>query len=321
MYCTRIAQEPENVYAGSRAVEFTLPQQAVELSNAVAKEVDPEREVLFLRYYSKFDAGFDVTGSCHNGGGMSAHYFINGQATPGVPSNGYNKFLAEFECWRGDAQTASPGYLNVYIYHPEQRSNYGDHFFPTGLVMPNTSLPYDFGQDFVSRPDMVPELGRWYCYEFMIKANTVGQRDGRIACWVDGALIADFPNLRLRNADSLKIDRFNLSLHAGSNTVRETRKWYDNVVAATSYIGPMNTGTGVSPAQPNPMPAHSVAPWLGVRGTGLWGAVPVFLYDVNGRLVYANTHPAGSGKMEAITLPQNKVYVIVPNTGRNASAR
>jgi hypothetical protein len=39
--------------------------------------------------------------------------------------------------------------------------------------------------------------------------------------------------------DTLKIDRFNLSLHIGSNTVGETWKWYDNVVAATSYIGPV----------------------------------------------------------------------------------
>ena len=37
----------------------------------------------------------------------------------------------------------------------------------------------------------------------------------------------------------LKIDRFNLSLHIGSNTAGEMRKWYDNVVAATSYIGPV----------------------------------------------------------------------------------
>jgi hypothetical protein len=74
----------------------------------------------------------------------------------------------------------------------------------------------------------------------MRKANTPGARDGEIALWVDGALIARFPNLRLRDVATLKIDRFNLSLHIGSNTVSETSKWYDNVVAATSYIGPMS---------------------------------------------------------------------------------
>ena len=50
----------------------------------------------------------------------------------------------------------------------------------------------------------------------------------------------DFPNLRLRDIDTLKIDRFGLSFHIGSNPAGETKKWYDNVVAATSYIGPVS---------------------------------------------------------------------------------
>jgi hypothetical protein len=236
---TRIATEPENVHAGKQAVEFTLPQQTTELSNAVQKVLTNELDALYLRFHSKFDTSFDVVGSSHNGGGISAHYFENGQATPGVPADGTNKFLVEFECWRGEATTPAPGQLNVYIYHPEQRSQWGDHFFPTGIVLPNSSLPYDFGPEFVSRPDVTPELGRWYGYEVYLKANTPGQRDGRITLWVDGELIADFPNLRLRDIDTLTIDRFNLSLHAGSNPAGVTRKWYDNVVAATSYIGPM----------------------------------------------------------------------------------
>jgi hypothetical protein len=125
------------------------------------------------------------------------------------------------------------------IYHPEQRSQWGDHFFPTGTVLPNSSEPFDFGPDFVSRPDIVPELDRWYCYEYMVEANTPGARDGRITFWLDGVLAGDFPNLRLRDVDSLKIDRFGLSFHIGSNPAGETKKWYDNVVAATAYIGPM----------------------------------------------------------------------------------
>ena len=239
----RIVQETEHVYSGGKALEFTLPQQSAELSNGVQVSLAKQRDLLFLRYYSKFDTTFDITGSCHNGGGISAHYFNGYNSTPGVPANGYNKFLVEFECWRGDAQTANPGQYNVYIYHPEQRTNYGDHFFPNGEVMPNTSLHFDFGPDFMSRPNVIPQLGRWYCHEVMLKANTIGMRDGRIACWLDGVLIADFPNLRFRDVDTIKIDRFNVSFHAGSNTVRATRKWYDNIVAATSYIGPLNPGT------------------------------------------------------------------------------
>lgn len=236
---TRIATEPGNFNGGEKALEFTVPQRDAELSNAVAKTLSPARDALFLRYYSKFDTPFDVVGSSHNGSSISAQYFPGGQATPGVPADGTNKFLANLENWRGDPSTPSPGELNVYIYHPAQRSQWGDHFFPSGRVLPNSSQPFDFGPDFVARPEQTPELARWYCYELMLHANTPGKKDGRIAGWVDGRLVADFPNLRLRDIASLKIDRFGLDFHIGRNPNGETKKWYDDVVAATRYIGPL----------------------------------------------------------------------------------
>ena len=237
---------PANVYRGKQSLEFTLPQQEAELSDAVEKALKPERDILFLRYYSKYESPFDVVGSSHNGAGISAHYNNDkGQATPGIPADGKNKFLANLETWRGEASTASPGNLNIYMYRPGQRSQWGDHLFPTGLVMPNTSLAGDFGPTFVKRPEIIPQLDRWYCYEFMVKANTPGtaggpgKDDGRVAVWLDGKLVADFPHLRLRDVEALKIDRFALCFHIKSNAKGVARKWYDNVVAATSYIGPV----------------------------------------------------------------------------------
>jgi hypothetical protein len=233
-----VTTDAAHVAHGAKALELILPQQDKELSDATDKVLSPEEDVLFLRYYSKYRPPYDVIGSSHNGSSISAHYFINGQATPGVPANGTNKFLVNLETWRGEAATPSPGTLNVYVYHPAQRDAYGDHFFPTGKVLPNTSLPFDFGPTFVARPDILPELDRWYCFEYMVKANTPGQKDGRIAIWLDGKLVADFGNLRLRDVASLKIDRFGLSFHIKSNPNGESAKWYDDVVAARAYIGP-----------------------------------------------------------------------------------
>jgi hypothetical protein len=246
----RIATESANIHGGQKALEMTVPQQSAELSNSVARMLSQEQDVLFMRYYSRFDPGWDQVGSSHNGGCLSAHYFINGQATPGVPANGTNKYLATFEDGRFESAVPTPGPLNIYIYWPEQADNYGDHFFPSGTVLPFSSTrsgAATFGPDFVSRPDVTPDLGRWYCYEFMVKANTPGLRDGRIACWVDGRLIADFPNLRLRDVSTLKMDRAELMLHIHSNTTRVNKKWYDDVVVAKSYIGPMSTGSGTPP--------------------------------------------------------------------------
>ena len=242
----RLATEPENVFAGGQALEFTVPQQEAELSNATDRSVSPELDTLYLRYYSKFRGPYDIVGSSHNGSMISSHYFINGQATPGVPADGTNKFLANLENWRGEPETASPGLLNIYVYHPEQRSQYGDHFYSDGTITPYDPDPPPnyFGPDFIPRANIIPELDTWHCYEYMVQANTPGQRDGRIAFWYDGVLAGDFQNLRLRDVDSLKIDRFGLSFHIGSNPIAENRKWYDNVVAATSYIGPRHEGGG-----------------------------------------------------------------------------
>jgi hypothetical protein len=242
----RIASEAVNVFRGSKAIEMTIPKQSSEAGNVLAKRLSPERDVLFVRYYAKFDSAYNVAaGSSHNGSTIEANY-----CCPGVRADGYNKFFVSYEAGR-EGTDPNPGRLNVYVYHPDQRDVWGDHFFPTGRVAPIDQIPGDFGATFVARPDVIPELGRWYAYELMVKANTPGQRDGRIAMWLDGKLIADFPNLRLRETTALKIDKLTLGLHVYSNTLGVAKKWYDNVVAATSYIGPISGNQPVLNAPSN----------------------------------------------------------------------
>ncbi len=228
-----------NVFAGSKSLGMTVPILNGEVSNTAIKYVNPTLDVLFVRYHAKYDSGFNVRGSSHNGNCISSKY-----SGPGIPANGTNKWLVSFEAGRWETSEPNPGKLNVYVYHPEQRDIWGDHFYPNGEVSPNTSLPYNFGPNFVSRPNVTPTLGVWHSYELMVKANTPGQRDGRIAMWYDGQLIADFMNLRLRDTTDLKIDKFSIDLHVNGQTSSVTKKWYDNVVAARSYIGPMYTGSG-----------------------------------------------------------------------------
>jgi hypothetical protein len=327
----RVATEAGKVYAGRKAVEFRCPRQTAELSNTVARDLaeDDELEIMFLRYYTKFDASFDISGSCHNGGGISAHYFINGRATPGVPADGYNKFLAEFESWRATDADTSPGLLNVYIYHPEQRSQWGDHFFPNGEVMPNTSIPGNFGDTFIARPQKRCMLGTWYCCEMMVKANTPGMRDGRIACWLDGVLIADFPNLRLRDTDTLTINR---SLHAGTNPAAETWKYYDNVVAATSYIGPMVSAGPLSRRASRPPDFKSR---LSIHGAYLSfylehpDQVAIELFTPRGRLVHRLARGSYAAGCHRIQLHgqlhghdrANGVYHVRMNTSETTETR
>ena len=247
----RLVEEPGNVNGGRKALEFTFPQRADAVGNGVMKRLKEERDILFLRFYTKYEKGLDVTGagSFHNGGSISAHYHVDGRSTPGKRADGRNKFLVNYEA-TVHSKAPPPGHLMAYVYHPEQRDDYGDIFFPSGRVQPNPVKPADFGSGFVSRPDVVPELDRWQCFEFMVKANTVGRRDGRIACWLEGRLIADFPNMRFRDVETLRIDYFSVGGYINPNKVRTNRIWYDDVVAATSYIGPMAGARRRAEAQP-----------------------------------------------------------------------
>ena len=96
-------------------------------------------------------------------------------------------------------------------------------------------------------PNFLPQRTRWYCYELMVRANTPGQRDGEVKYWIDGKLVTDFPNLNIRSVSTLKMDEAHIGLQA-MHSERVNKKWYDNVVIATKYLGPMAS------ASPTPSP-------------------------------------------------------------------
>jgi len=220
---------------GSKAAELTLPVTSSEVSNALVKNLATKQDVLFVRVYTKFAPGYHQTDG-HNGIRIAGNY-----TGPGRRPNGLDFFLTLMEnsIYYGEAR---PGYTNLYIYYPEQRDVWGDHWYPDGKVLPFDGTPGSFGSGFVRRPNFIPLIDRWYSYELMVKLNSPGQRDGRVALWIDGVLVADFQNVRFRDVDTLKIDQIQLELHAKSNPSGADKKWYDNVVVATSYIGPMVSG-------------------------------------------------------------------------------
>lgn len=241
----RIASETGNRYAGSKALEITISSGPAEVSNELRKRLSPTRDTVFIRAYTKFGASNSVIGSSHNNLWLSANY-----STPGVPADGTNKFLVVNDAYRDSTSVANPGEMSVYIYHPEQRSEWGDYWFPDGRVLPFDREPGNFGDDFVSRSDFVPNLNQWYSLEMMVKANTPGQRDGRIALWVDGILIADWMNVRLRDISTLKMDLASLTFHVNASRTAPLTKYFDNVVIATSYIGPLAPSGVVRPLPP-----------------------------------------------------------------------
>src|SRR5262249_44882575 len=138
---------------------------------------------------------------------------------PGIKADGTNKFDAILDLWSFDPAIPAPGYLVPYVYHMDQQHEWGEQFYPSGRTLPGINGARKlFGPTFIARPDVIPTRGRWYCYELMVQANAPGQRDGRVAFWIDGRLAGDFPNLRFHTVDSLRLNRADLMLYVTGPT-------------------------------------------------------------------------------------------------------
>jgi hypothetical protein len=261
----RIAAEAGNFFSGSKALEFSLPISTVEVSNSLRKRLSPEQDTVFLRAYTKFDSGYSVTTSNHNGLRLSAKYPGPGTMPP-ADGTGFFLFLLQNNILGTTlAGESAPGYSHLYVYWPKQRSAFGDHWYPDGMVKPFSGEIGNQGEwlafpnqypDFKAMPNFLPQRNRWYCYELMVRANTPGQNDGEVKYWIDGKLISDFPDLNVRSISTLKIDEAHIGLHA-AHSERLNKKWYDNVVIATQYIGPMASASPVPSPTPTPTPSPS----------------------------------------------------------------
>ncbi len=239
-----VTEQAENVHSGKKAVQMTIvrPGSGEAGGLALEKYFEGGFDTLFLRYYAKFGKDTELYhGGAHNGGRIAAVAVGAPPTSPGLRADGSNQFIVRLDSWRPEEEIPSPGHLVLYVYHMDQAGRWGDQFFPSGRVIPPGRRL--FGEDFVPRPDFIPERDRWYCYELMVQANTPGRRDGRVAFWVDGRLVGDFPDLRLRNVAALKSDRVQLALYTQNRRVqKDVTMWYDDVVVATSYIGLQVTG-------------------------------------------------------------------------------
>jgi len=139
---------------------------------------------------------------------------------------------------------APPGWVYNYCCHMDQSSGYGDVLVADG----DLNQRYPFSADFVPRANVTPQLNRWNCYELMVECNTVGARDGRVAIWINGKLVMDHPGLRLRGIEKIVSRYISIGVYSSEVLPNQTA-WYDDVVIAKQYIGPMATG---GPALPLP---------------------------------------------------------------------
>jgi hypothetical protein len=238
-----IGRGPGIAHSGEQSLQMRMERAG---SMGLSKYFPPGHDRLFLRYYLRYAE--DFPGAHHVGGAIEARAPGVPHANPGVPADGRNKITVLLDHWSFEPNVKPPGPLVAYVYHMDQQHQWGEQFYPSGRIQPQENERRNlFGPGFTPRPDLIPERGRWYCFELMVEAGEPGKRGGRVAFWVDGRLVGDFPNLRFRTTPELKLNRVDLALYESRDT--GTRQvWFDDVVVATEYIGPMRPAPSRSSA-------------------------------------------------------------------------
>jgi hypothetical protein len=189
----------------------------------------PGVETMYARFYVKFH---DQTGYIHHFVTLVA----DRTPTPwpkggaGETPPGDAKFSTGIEPTGRWGKFPPPGVWNFYTYWHEMKTKWGSVF--NGKQEPI-------------------QPGRWYCVEVMLKANSSPEKDDGVqAFWVDGELYGRFDGFRWRTTDKLKINSFWLLYYNTDQPARHNKDprpesrvqevWFDDIVIATEYIGPVH---------------------------------------------------------------------------------
>jgi hypothetical protein len=126
---------------------------------------------------------------------------------------------------------AIPTQLRMYTYYPGMPTQ-SDGTTCYGSSGANTGATYNSGLPPLSR-------GTWHEVEFWVKLNTVGQPNGLQRVWIDGSLLAEWPNLTYRYTSDLRLNRVMLGFsHAGAEAASVQRQLYldDLVILAAQPV-------------------------------------------------------------------------------------
>ena len=242
--------------AGARSLRMTgtLGQDS---GSHLYTVLDPGLEVAHLRFYAKFaqDHGYE-------------HHFVSigGYRPPtpwpnpraGTRPAGDDRVAVFVDPVGRYGKFAPPGAWTLYTYWADMKVS------ADGRYWGNCLSP--------ARPALVPR-GRWTCVEVMVRLNDPAKADGELALWVDGKVVlhvrrgvrrgdwsgmgfdlvesggAEFEGLRLRTSKDLKVNYVWLEHYVDEQAQRQNRVvtepnrvnrvWFDDVVVAKSYVGPI----------------------------------------------------------------------------------
>jgi hypothetical protein len=185
-------------------------------------------DTMFARFYVKFH---EKTGYPHH----LVTFIADADPTPwpkggaGHAPAGDQMFSVAIEPHGLGGRVDLPGFWTFYNYWHEMRGGWGNYLYDS----------YD-----------PIEPGRWYCVEVMVKANSSPEKsDGIQAFWIDGELRGHFKDFNWRTTKDLKLNTIWLLYYVTERNMMRNRDywkdervmeiWFDDVVLATHYIGPI----------------------------------------------------------------------------------
>jgi hypothetical protein len=220
----RLTRRKADVHGGRGALQVTATR-GKNTGGHLFKRFKKGYDRLHARFCVKFAEDIDYV-----------HHFVQmvGELPPtawptggaGQRPEGDKKFSVGIEPWGKWGKYPPPG---------------GWHFYCYWWKMPRGGDGNCWGSGFSEKAYAVPERGKWYCVEFMVKCNTPGKDDGEVALWIDGSGLAHHKGINWRSNEKLKLNAFWLMLYVTeqyAKTNKVNRVWFDDVVVATEYIGP-----------------------------------------------------------------------------------
>jgi len=228
---TAIYRGKQHVHSGKQSVQMTAVVPG-STGGGLIKWFKPGLDRMHARFYVKFakDASY-VHHFVHIVGGRDQW---SGFGKAGLRPNGTDFFTTGIEPSSQWGRVPPPGVWHFYTYWPDMKGSPGRYW----------------GNDFSPKKPIPIPCDKWICVEFMLKCNHAPKADGEQAFWIDGKLAGHFKDFRWRTTDSLKINAFWLLYYVTPEALRRSRArsvggryrvWFDDVVVATQYIGPMKT--------------------------------------------------------------------------------
>lgn len=231
-----VASDPDNGFEplDGSAFRMTLVENdnyGGSLIYDFADEVGAEPEQIYMRYYLRLGSTWAPTDSGKLPG-LSGTYGVAGWG--GRPVDGTNGWSARglFKTHIPDAGSDNPlaGYTPIgsYVYHADMAGQYGDNFL----------WLEGWGEEGYGG---ILERNRWYCVEVYVRMNDPAAHDGVLRGWIDGRLAFEKTDFSFRTVDSLRIERVWMNIYHGGSTPspHDQHVYFDNVVVARSYVGPI----------------------------------------------------------------------------------